>query len=100
MLQLSWAGSEQAFILHMMCGNVPVSCWTTTQYQVPPQIHGCGPETVCPKPSQADERMAHSCRRARNGKFRRGILIPSGGTTLINHAYATISVRDHTPAQS
>ena len=34
----------------------------------------------------------YMCRRAGNGTFRRGILIPSGGTTLINHAYATISV--------
>lgn len=38
-------------------------------------------------------------RRARNGKFRRGILIPTGGATLINHAYATVSVHiPHTVA--
>lgn len=30
------------------------------------------------------------CRRSGDGVFRRGILIPSGGTTLINHAYATV----------
>ncbi|CAK0786177.1 hypothetical protein CVIRNUC_009390 [Coccomyxa viridis] len=30
--------------------------------------------------------------RAGNGTFRRGILISTGGTTLINHAYATVSV--------
>ena len=48
--------------------------------------------TVWQECAVASEGLCHMCRRAGNGTFRRGILIPSGGTTLINHAYATISV--------
>lgn len=51
------------------------------------------PESAVVPLCNVHQQMMNGNRRGGGAGRQRGILIPSGGTTLINHAYASIRVR-------